>query len=52
MAADVGSVGVVVVEVLVEVASEGGEFGDERAGDAGAPAFLEEGELDAFDAAV
>lgn len=52
VSAGVRAVGVVVGEVLVEVAAQGGEFGDERAGEAGAPAFLEDGELNALDAAV
>ena len=52
VAAGVGAVGVVVGQVFVEVASEGGEFGDERAGEACSPAFLEDRELDALDAAV
>jgi len=48
----VRAVGVVVGEVLVEVASEGGELGDEGAGEAGSPALLEDRELRAFDTAV
>jgi hypothetical protein len=41
----VGAVGVVGVEVFVEVALEGGHLGDERAGEGGAPALFEDGEL-------
>jgi len=46
----VGAVVVVVVEVFVEVALEGGRLGDEWAGEGGPPAFLEDDE--ALDAAV
>ena len=52
VAAGVGAVGVVVVKEFVEVASEGGELGYQRTGEAGAPAFLKDGQLDALDAAV
>ena len=45
-------VGVVVGEVFVEVSSQAGEFGNEGAGEAGSPAFLEDGELDPLDTAV
>jgi hypothetical protein len=48
----VGAVGVVVEQVLIEVGGERGHLWNERAGEGGAPAFLEDGELDAFDAAV
>jgi hypothetical protein len=48
----VGTVEVVVDEVFVEVALEGGHLGDERAGEGRPPALLEDGELEAFDAAV
>jgi len=50
--AGVGAVGVVVVQVFLEVASECGELGREGAGEAGWSAFLEDGELGALDAAV
>jgi hypothetical protein len=52
VSAGVSAVGVVVGEVLVEVASQGGELGEQGPGEAGTPAFLADGELDAFDAAV
>jgi hypothetical protein len=52
VAGGVGAIGVVVVEVLVEVGCEGGEFGDEGAGEARLAAFLEDRQLDALDAAV
>jgi hypothetical protein len=48
----VRAVCVVVDEVLVEVLAEGAALGDQRAGEAGTPAFFEDGELDAFDATV
>jgi hypothetical protein len=48
----VGAVVVVVDEVFVEVAGEGGLLGDQRPGERGAPALFEDGELDALDAAV
>jgi hypothetical protein len=48
----VGAVVVVVVEVLLEVALEGGQLGDERAGEGGPPAFLEDRELQALEVAV
>jgi len=44
----VGAVEVVFVEVAVEVALEGGQPGYERAGEAGAPAFLEDRLLQAL----
>jgi hypothetical protein len=40
------------VEVFVEVALERGRLGDQRAGECWPPAFLEDGELEALDAAV
>jgi hypothetical protein len=40
------------VEVFVEVALEGGDLGHQRAGEGGPPALLEDGELEALDAAV
>ena len=43
VAAGVRAVGVVVVQVFVEVASECGELWDERAGEAGSPAFRRSG---------
>ena len=52
VAAGVCAGGVVVVEVFAEVAPQRGEFGYERAGEAGSPAFLEDGELDPLDASV
>ena len=48
----VGAIVVVVDEVLVEVAGEGGFLGDQRSGERGAPALFEDGQLDALDAAV
>ena len=48
----VGAIVVVVGEVLVEVAGEGGAAGNERAGEGWAPALFEDGQLDALDAAV
>jgi hypothetical protein len=48
----VRAVGVVVAQVFVEVAAQGSELRDERAGEAGSPAFLEDRQLNAFDAAV
>ncbi len=50
--AGVGAVEVVVDEVLLEVELEGGGLGDQRAGEGGAPALFEDGELDALDAAL
>ncbi len=50
--AGVGAVEVVVDEVLLEVVLEGGGLGDQRAGEGGAPALFEDGELDALDAAL
>ncbi len=48
----VGAVVVVVDEVLVEVAGEADHLGDQGAGEGGAPAFFEDGQLGALDAAV
>jgi hypothetical protein len=48
----VGAVVVVIDEVVVEVVGEGGHLGDERAGEGGAPALFEDGQLGAFDAAI
>jgi len=48
----VGAIGVVVGEVLVEVALEGGHLGHQRAGEGGPPALLEDGQLQPLDAAV
>jgi hypothetical protein len=48
----VGAVCVVVERVLVEVLGEGGHLRDKCPGVGGAPAFLEDGRVDAFDAAV
>jgi hypothetical protein len=52
VSAGVGAVGVVMGEVFLEVSSEGGELGDEGADETASPAFLEDRELDALDAAV
>ena len=43
---------VVIGEVLVEVALERGDLGHQRAGKGGPPALLENGQLQALDAAV
>ena len=50
--AGVGSVGVVVVQVLVEVTSQSGDFGCEVASEGGFPALFEDGEVDSFYAPV
>lgn len=50
--AGVGPVAVVVVEVDLEVLGQAGHLGDEVAGEGRLPAFVEDGELDAFHAAV
>ena len=47
-----GAVGVVAVEAFVEVALEGGQLRHQRAGEAGPPAFFEDGRLEPLDAAV
>ena len=46
------SVGVVVVQVLVEVASQPGDFGCQVASVTGFPALFEDGEMDSFHTAV
>ncbi|MFZ0712990.1 MAG: hypothetical protein WAN02_02100 [Mycobacterium sp.] len=51
-AAVVGAVGVVEVEVLVEVLAEPAVGDVEVAGEAGSPAFLEDGFVEALDVAV
>jgi hypothetical protein len=51
-ASGVGAVVVVADEVFVEVVLERGALGDQRAREGWAPALVEDGELDAFDAAV
>jgi hypothetical protein len=48
----VGAVEVVVVEVLVEVALEGRHLRHRRAREGGPPALLQDGQLEALDAAV
>jgi hypothetical protein len=48
----VGAVCVVVDEVLLEVLGQRRASGDERSCEGWAPAFFEDGQLDAFDAAV
>jgi hypothetical protein len=48
----VGSVEVVVAEVVDEVALEGGQLRDERAGERGSPAFFEDRELEPLDVTV
>jgi hypothetical protein len=48
----VGAVEVVVGEVVLEVFGERGQLRYERAGEAGAPAFLEDRLLEPFDVAV
>ena len=52
MDAGVGALEVVAVEVLDQVTLEGGDLGDQGAGEAGPPALLEDGPLDSLDAAV
>ena len=51
-ASGVGAVGVVAVEVFVEVALECGHLGHQRAGEGGSPAFLEDRQLQALDTAA
>ena len=48
----VGAVVVVVEEVLVEVLGERGHLRDERSCEGRAPALFQDGQLNAFDAAV
>jgi hypothetical protein len=48
----VGAVKVVVGEVVLEVFGERGQLRYERAGEAGAPAFLEDRLLEPFDVAL
>ena len=50
--AGVGAVVVVVAEVFDQVALEGCQLRDERAGERGSPALFEDGELESFDVAV
>jgi hypothetical protein len=51
-AAGVGAVEVVVAEVLLEIALEGGQLGHERAGEGGSPVLLEDRLLQTLDVAV
>ena len=51
-AAGVGPIVVVVTEILGQIAAEGREAGDQGAGEGGAVALLEDGLVDALDAAV